>query len=466
MPLKRFVKTFIATSIVAFALSLVIRVAGPSLIAPLYAPKQEDDSHFPERQTIHTFADAHESVSGVTGWPSLFGPTHNSVSSETPIVTEWRPEGPRSHWRLAIGSGYSSPIVVRDRVIVLYRQQDEEIVACLAAETGETIWEHRYPTTYKCDWPPHSSGPYSTPASDGERVYALSAQGLLNCLTLRDGKVVWSRQLSEEYQVPELVFAVGHSPLIERDRLILNVGGSVDHTGILAINKMTGETIWGATDQGASYSTPAAATIHGRRLVFVLTSEGLVSLDPADGHVFWTIEFKSMTPREAPSAVTPLVYGDIVLASVYQAGTICLRIRPDASYEELWRHRRTFESQYNPLVCIDGYLYGFHFFDKSFRCIDLTTGRPQWKYKSILGCGTQLAVDGRFILFGIDGHLGSVDINPNELKTVSLTDEGLLEQPCYSAPALHNGLLYLRNEKELLCLNLRDDAGRHEVASR
>ena len=388
------------------------------------------------------------------GWPNLYGPARNSISPETGLATEWGLEGPPELWRVSIGTGYSAPIVVGGRVIVFHRQGDEEIVECFAAESGESGWRHHSPTAYRCELPPYSSGPYSTPASDGRYVYALGAEGLLHCLRLDDGDVVWLRNLSDEYQVPEHLFAVGHSPLLLDGRLILNVGGTVSETGVLALDSSTGQTLWGATDHGASYSTPAAAVIHGQPYVFVLTDQGLVALDPRDGRVFWTIEFAA-DHREAPSAVMPLVHGDLVLATVYQVGTLCLRVLPDGRYKELWRQRRNLESQFNPLIGIDGYVYGWHFSDKSLRCIELETGQLQWRYKSAISRGTHIAVDGRLVLFGEHGELGSVDINPHKLVKVSLTAGPRLDSPCYSAPALSNGLLYLRNERSLACFSLR-----------
>ena len=300
------------------------------------------------------------SLETTSGWPNLYGPTRDSISRETGLLTEWSAEGPPELWRVPVGTGYSAPIVVGERVIALHRQGDEEIVECFAADSGESLWQHRSPTAYRCELPPYSSGPYSTPATDGRLVYALGAEGVLHCLRLDDGGVVWTRNLSDEYAVPEHLFAVGHSPLLLDGRLILNTGGTIGESGVLALDASTGQTLWGATDHGASYSTPAAAVTHGQTYVFVLTDQGLVALDPQDGRVFWTVEFAA-NHREAPSAVTPLVHGDLVLVTVYQVGTLCLRVLPDGRYAELWRQRRNLESQFNPLIGIDGYVYGWLF---------------------------------------------------------------------------------------------------------
>lgn len=391
------------------------------------------------------------------GWPQLFGPHRDGTSHETGLVTEWSEQGPPEHWRLDVGTGYSAPVAFGDRMIVFHRQGDEEIVECLEAETGESLWTFAYPTAYECRYE-YSDGPYSTPIIEDDRVYAWGAEGRLHCLNLDDGSMVWARSLSEEYEVEEGLFAVGASPLLEGDRLILNVGGAQPGSGIVAIDKQTGETLWTATDDGASYATPTAATIHNRRYVFVLTSEGLVSLDPNTGSVWWQIPFK---PRKLDScnAATPLVDGDLVLITAGPgAGSVCLRILPDGNYEEVWRDRRVLDSQYNNLICIDGFVYGYPSKwngGAKFRCLELATGDLRWKWPSLIDRGASLAVDDRFILLGETGHLATMDVDPTEPRPISMTAEPIVGGPCYTAPALHRGLLYLRTERTLLCLNLR-----------
>jgi hypothetical protein len=190
----------------------------------------------------------------------------------------------------------------------------------------------------------------------------------------------------------------------------------------------------------------------------VFTAEGLVSLDPTTGSVWWELPFK---PRKLDScnAATPLVVGDLVFITAGPgAGAVCLRILPDGSYQELWRDRRVLDSQFNNLICVDGYVYGFPSKwngGAKFRCLELATGERQWEWEAIVDRGASLAVDGNFILLGESGHLAALKIDPIAPQLVSLTDEPIIDGPCYTAPALAGGLLYVRAERTLLCLSLR-----------
>jgi outer membrane protein assembly factor BamB len=347
--------------------------------------------------------------------------------------------------------------VLGERLILLHRLGDEEIVACLDADTGRPRWEFRYPTHYKCQYR-YSSGPYSTPIIDAQRVYAVGAEGVMRCLRADDGSLLWKRDLTREYGLAEGLFAVGATPLLDDGRLIFNLGAADRNAGIVALDAKSGETLWTATDHRAGYATPIAATMHGRRLVFVVTYEGLVALDPADGRVWWSVEHRPMAP-DSVNATSPVVNGDLVLLVTGPGpGSVCLRVLPEGGYEEVWRDRRVLDSQFNPLAALGGYVFGFTSSRQggaSLRCIELATGRCCWSFDSDLDRGTLLAADGKLLVLGEQGHLAALSADPRQARLLAITQPPLLAAPCYSAPALHRGLLYLRNEETLLCLDLR-----------
>ncbi|MEZ6066797.1 MAG: PQQ-binding-like beta-propeller repeat protein [Planctomycetaceae bacterium] len=388
-------------------------------------------------------------------WPNLFGPQHNSEAPDVERTpAPWPEDGPRELWRVPSGAGYSSPIVWGDTVIHCERVDDEELVIALALDDGQPRWEHRYRTDFVCG-SHYTNGPYATPATDGELVFTLGASGQLHCLRLADGEVVWHRDLASEFQVATEIFGMGHSPLLWGDKLILNVGGAVPDSGVIAFDKRTGDIIWQATDDRFSYATPQPARIHDRDWLFVLTRSGLVLLDPETGSEQWTIPYLCKMP-DAYAAVTPLVHGDVVMISILGTGTKAIRVLPDGKYEELWESKRNLTSQYTPLICVDGFVYGVHALDNSFRCVDLLSGELKWRWKSDLQNCKAIRVGSRLVLFGEYGHLGLIDLNPEQLVQHSLTAQSMLadDSRCYSAPALAGDRLLLRNESALVCVQL------------
>lgn len=389
------------------------------------------------------------------GWPTLLGPRLDGTSTETGLNLEWPKAGPFEMWRFPVGVGYSSPVVLGDALVLLHRKADREIVECFDPETGQSRWEHSWPAEYECPFA-HSSGPYSAPALEGDRIYAIGAAGETWCLRSDDGEVVWHRSLHDDYGVKIEVWPAAASPLIDEDRLILNLGGREAGAGVIALDKVTGETLWTATSDGASCSTPRAATIHGRRHVLVWTADALVSIDPADGTVRWRIPFAANN-REAAHGTTPLVADDIVLVSGFQLGNLCVRVLPDGSYQELWRDKRQLlDTQYGNLLYLDGCVCGFSCSRKSLRCLDLLTGELRWQWRSRkIRTGTMIALNGGCLVLAENGRLASLTLGPDGVTERSITERPVLSAPAMSYPALHNGLLYLRNEKEMVCIDLR-----------
>jgi outer membrane protein assembly factor BamB len=425
----------------------------PALLEPMELPKA------PNRAAVRP------SGTGL-GWPTLLGPHHDGSSPETGLQFDWPESGPPEKWRVAVGTGYASPVACGDRVILLHRKGNLEVVECIDAEGGRTRWETSWPATYECPYN-HSSGPYSAPVLDEGHVYALGASGDLYCLRLDDGSEVWHRALYEDYQVEIEVWPASASPLVEGDRVIVNVGGRKTGAGVVALDKRSGETLWKATSDGAACSTPRAATIHGRRYVFVWTAEALVSLDPDGGKVYWRVPFCA-NHYEAVHGTPPLVAGDVVLVSGYQIGNLCLRVLPDGSCRELWRDKRKLlDSQYNNLTPLGDRVCGFSTRRRSLHCLDLETGDLAWRWRSPVRNGSMIAVDGNYLLFGESGRLASLAISEGGAKLRSVTERPVLRPICVSYPALHRGLLYLRNEEEMVCVDLRraDSKERAETAS-
>jgi outer membrane protein assembly factor BamB len=387
----------------------------------------------------------------------MFGPRHDSTSAETGLITTWPAEGPPELWRREVGEGYSMPVVFNERLVLFHRIGDEEVIECLDAGTGEPIWDHRYPTAYKCKYP-YSNGPYSTPVIEGNRLWTIGAEGKIRCLSLDRGDLLWQRDLDADFELKESLFAVGGSPLVEGERLIFNLGGSRPGTGVIALDKTTGETLWTTTDDGPAYCTPKGITVNGRRYVMVLTLERLVCLDPSNGTVTGTYPFQAKAV-DAVNATTPLVIGDLAfIAAGPGPGCRCLRVTLEGTFIEVWGDRRAIDSQFNNLLHVDGHIYGFTSKwnrGATFNCVELATGEVKWRHESDLMRGSSLRVGDHFILWGELGHLASLRIDSHQARPVCQTAEPLLAAPCFTAPALDRGRLYLRNEEFVLCLDLR-----------
>jgi outer membrane protein assembly factor BamB len=194
------------------------RVERPAPVTPPPPQKQEGLRFHAPPKPLAPGAVTHD-------WRSFLGPTHNAVSTETPLLKHFGKNGPAIVWEVPKGEGFASPAVVGPRVLLFHRIGNEEVVECLQAETGRRYWRYGYPTSYR-DRYGWNGGPRCPPISDGEYAYTFGAEGKLHCLKLTTGQVVWKRDIFREFRLRQSFFGVGTTPLIEGNLLIVNVGAN------------------------------------------------------------------------------------------------------------------------------------------------------------------------------------------------------------------------------------------------
>lgn len=384
-------------------------------------------------------------------WPQFLGPDRDGISRDTGLLTRWPAEGPPRLWQRSVGPGFSGPVVAAGRLVLFHRLGDKEVVACLDAATGKEKWQFAYPTAYRDDFG-MDEGPRSTPLVAGSRVYTLGAEGELHCLDIETGAKVWERSLNHDYRVLKGFFGVATSPLLDGNLLLLNVGGK--DAGIVALDKDSGQEVWRATNHEASYSSPVAATFHGKRLVVFFTREGIVLLDPATGKVQYSKHWRARI-QASVNAASPVISDDLVFVSAcYGTGAILLRVDPDR-IEEIWKSDRVMSNHYNTCVASKGFLYGFDGRQEEgakLRCIELKTGKVRWTADRP-ACGSMILAQGNLIMVDEHGQLALAEAAPDAYRETARIQA--LTAPCRSPIALADGLLYARDTKTLVCWNLR-----------
>ncbi len=384
-------------------------------------------------------------------WPQFLGPERNGVSTETGLLQAWPKQGPPLLWEKTIGEGYSGPVVAGGALVVFYRSGGDEVVQCLDAATGKESWKHAYPTRYR-DAFGKGDGPRSTPLIAGGRVYTLGAEGRLTCLEMENGNKVWDRPLNEDYQARKGFFGVGMSPLVEGNLLLVNVGGK--KAGIIALDKDTGKEVWTATDHEASYASPVAATIDGVRHVFFFTREGLVSLDPEKGAVRFGLRWRSRQTASVNAASPVVADGHVFLSASYETGAVLLKVRKDGA-DEVWSGDEALSAHFGPNLRQGDFVYGFDGRQEEgprLRCVEWKTGKVRWTREGF-GCGSMLLADGNLVVLTEAGDLVLVEATSEAYREKARA--AVLAGPCRAQVALADGRLYARNDKKVVCLNLK-----------
>ena len=391
-------------------------------------------------------------AAGESDWPQFLGPMRNGVYGGPAISGSWPASGPSILWRKPVGEGFSGIVVRAGRLILFHRLQDRERVECLQAETGRPLWKYDYPTDYRDDFG-FDGGPRATPSIWEGKVYTYGAQGVLNCLELESGRKIWSVKTHEKFGVRKGFFGAACSPLVEDGRLFLNVGGR-EQAGLVAFDARSGRVLWTATDDEASYSSPAVATLGGRRQVLFLTRTGLVSADPKSGEVLLRFRWRARS-RASVNAATPLAADPFIfLSASYGTGAVRLRVK-GTELETVWTSDESLSNHYSTSVIRGDHLFGFHGrqeYGQSLRCVELETGRVIWSRDGFKAGTLSLAGD-RLVVLKENGELLLVGASPQAFRLIAKAR--ILAPTVRAYPALAQGRLFVRNQKELVAVELQ-----------
>jgi outer membrane protein assembly factor BamB len=419
-------------------------------------------------------------------WPAFLGPRHNGMSKETPLLKKWGTDGPPLVWELHSGSGYAGPAVVGTTLVFFHRIDDFDVVECMNAETGRSLWRFSYATQY-VDRYDFNNGPRSSPIIDGNRVYTHGVEGLLHCLDLATGAVRWSVNTSKTYEIKQSYFGVGSTPLVHGDLLIVTPGAP--GPGAVAYNKHTGKVVWAADDDwAASYATPVVATIAGQQRLLVFAggdsrppTGGLLSINPSNGQVHFRFPWRA-TRYESVNAATPVLCKDhVFISESYRRGGAMIAPQANGKFAVVWTSREL-GAHFSTPIYLDGFLYGFDGGGQnaSLVCVDAATGKSRWRkqlewdapirrngeVKQVsfgLQLGSLLHADGQFLALGEMGDLAWLDLTPAGCREISHANL-FKARETFTLPVLSRGLLYvLQNKKglsgktgqRLLCYDLR-----------
>jgi outer membrane protein assembly factor BamB len=441
-------------------IGLVAAISGIAAVSKFDFERYRSDPDRVDRLAVAELATSAPSASAE--WFQWRGPNRDGVSLETGLRAEWPAEGPPLLWKKPIGRGFSSFAISAGRLFTMDQEvvggpasttdssEYFECVVCLDMQTGNELWRFRYPNRYDERFGP---GPRSTPSIDGDFVYAVGPTGIMHCLRTSTGAKVWRRDLLDEFRGRPMQYGVSFSPLIE-GQLVYVAPGGPEANSIAALDKSTGELVWKALDDPASYSSPIATTACGVRQVLFLTNTELVSYAPDGSRPYWRYPWIA---QGGFNIATPIAFGNyIFVASGYGKGCALLELSlgPDGSprVAHVYEHNRMRPFFASPVRRGD-YFYGFDQMDLV--CMNVRTGTIVWREKSIreFRKASLLAADGHLIIHGESGTLTLVEATPEGYKEKS--SFRVSKSRCWTAPALADGRLVIRDDARVYCFDLR-----------
>ncbi len=384
----------------------------------------------------------------VTGdFPQFLGPNRDGTISGLDLEPDWKTHPPKERWRIDVGSAWSGFAVTQDRAITLEQRGGDEWVRCYSLKDGALIWGHSYPAF-------HSSvlggeGPRTTPTVERGRVYSVGATGILSCLTLDTGAVVWTKDLMREFGGGVPSWGMSGSPLVVGDAVVVCTGGP-SGKATAALSTERGETLWTAGDYGVGYSSPARAVFLGEPQVVIFHASGVAGHALAEGQLRWNYPW----PTGHPHVAIPLIIqtNRILVSSGYGYGTELLELSAGEgkaqSVQRVWKSNRLKAKFTNPVRKGD-HIYGLD--DGILACLDLKTGELRWK-DGRYGHGQTLLVGRLLLVMAESGELVLVDPVPEALRELGRVP--VLKEKTWNPHAFASPLALVRNHREAVCLEL------------
>lgn len=387
-------------------------------------------------------------------WPQWLGPTRNGLSPET--VGVWS-EPPAAKWRQKIGSGFGSPVVAEGRVFVhtAVPDRDEEQLVAFDAVTGNELWRTSYPRA------PYSSdlgvGPRATPAVADGSVYTVGITGVVSCFDAATGERQWQSNPYETLGAALPTFGACSSPVAGGGRVVTLVGGAGN--GVVAFDAASGEIAWKALDEPAGTASPVIRTSGNgdSDQVIVQTTLRLAGLDLQTGQLHWSHPLVFEPSGVAP---TPLLQGDRLLCATQDTGAILLALpsAAGASPQQVWWNQGT--STYFSSGAADGQGLTFVVTNAllplpraDVTCFGSDSDKPVWTAEGLgyFHVGLIALADGGLLIVDDAGNL--VLSRPGEMGLQELARAKVCGGT-FASPALSSGRLYVRDNVELVCVEL------------
>ena len=399
------------------------------------------------------------------------GPARNGVYPETGLLKTWPADGPQLLWITEdAGKGYSSPVIVGDRLYItgLNEDGDQEIFLAYTLD-GKKVYE----TAYGTPWKKSYSETRVTPTVKGDRGYVISGTGDVTCINITDGAIVWKIN-SSAFGIVYGSWGISECPLVFGDLVIFTPCG--EQTTMVALNAATGETVCKSESLGVStnYAAPVLVEHKGKKQIVGITGKYIIGVHPETGKIEWTFSDwgRDYRIRVAPEARLfseentspnmPLYSnGRIFISSGYEFGSFMLQLNEDATGVHLVWRNDDLDTHHGGLVLVDGTIYGTNWISNSqgnWMAVDWNSGATRYNTPWDGGKGKGSIITADNMLYCYDerrGTVGLVKPNPEKFDVVSEFRITKGDGPHWAHPVINNGILYIRHGSALMAYKVK-----------
>ncbi len=365
------------------------------------------------------------------------------------LLAAWPSDGPKILWSHdGLGQGFSSPAFDNNKIYI-NGLVDGQAVLFVLDQNGKELQQFKYGKEFDASYP----GVRSTPTIVGDLAYLLTGHGKLTCLDLKTGKTVWVKEYTTQFDGTNITWGYTESIIIDGEKLYCTPGGKTNN--VMALNRMTGETIWSCPGLGelSAYCTPLLVKLPARQLLVTHTASHVLGIDATTGKQLWNFEHPN---QWAVHPNTPIYSdGGLFVFSGYGQGGEKLKLSADGSSVTKEWDIKSFDSRMGGAVLIDGFMYGSGDNGRSWQCIDWKTGEQKYSSTEV-GKGVTIAANKTLIGYSEKGELFMADANPSAFKVISKTKVTLGSEQHWAHPVIDKGVLYVRHGNVLIAYKISE----------
>lgn len=413
-----------------------------------------------------------EVASAQTGQYGWRGPTRDGIYPETGLLKSWPTGGPQLVWEtMDAGKGYSSPVIVGDRIYLTGMNEDEngEIFSAYTLD-GKKVYSVEYGTPWKDSYPETRT----TPTIEGGKAYVISGSGEIVCLNIADGSIVWKVDGGTLFERVTGNWGTSECPLVFDNKVIYTPSG--DQTTMVALDAQTGETVWKSEALGetGAYVSPILITYKGKRQIVGSTGTSVIGVNPETGKIEWKFSAwgrpatpgrpqpqGQQRPASAIATNTPLYKdGQIFFCHGYNVGAYMLQLNDAMTEATLVWKNEDLDTHHGGYVLVDGLIYGSNWLNNNsgnWVAVDWKTGETKFENSwDQNGKGSIIYADG--MLYAYDERRGTVGlVRPNAEKFDVVSEFRITkgEGPHWAHPVINDGTLYLRHGNAFMAYKVK-----------
>ncbi len=384
-------------------------------------------------------------------WTDFRGPNRDGRYTATPIRTNWPREGLRRLWKQPVGGGYASFVVADGRAFTIEQRRSQEVVAAYDVQTGREVWTNAWNASFEESM--GGDGPRATPTYHEGRVYALGAEGELRVLDAAKGTLVWRRNILSDNGAQNVSWGMSAAPLIVDDTVVVLPGGPRGRS-VVAYARATGDPVWKALDDEASYTSPMLVTLGGIRQLLVVTATRVVGLTPDKGTLLWEYPWSTFN---GINVAQPIVFTHngrdrIFMSASYGHGAAVFELTAVGGRLQantIWENERM-KNKFTSSVLHKGHIYGLD--ESILASVNAETGEQNWK-GGRYGYGQLMLAGDHLVVLTEDGDVVLVNATPAKHEEVARF--AAIEGKTWNHPVIAGGTLLVRNLQEMAAFDIR-----------